>query len=66
MKIKTVTSNDQHVRLRIFEGDLELSDAAKDLVRLLEGQLAAERRHHQRTLDLLKKVLHETETTQVP
>lgn len=36
-----VTSNEEHVRLKIFEGDLKIDEAPADLLRIERAQNAA-------------------------
>lgn len=40
----TVASNEEYVRLRIFDGDLQVSEAAEELIRLERAQHAETRR----------------------
>jgi len=42
--VETITSNEEMVRLRIFDGDLNVSDAAAELLRLERAQHAETRR----------------------
>lgn len=42
--VDTVTTNEDHVRLRIFDGDLQISEAAAELLRVEKSQRAADRR----------------------
>lgn len=44
MAIDTITSNERYVRLRIFEGDLKIDDAAAELLRIERVQNDALRR----------------------
>jgi hypothetical protein len=55
----SITSNEQHVRLEIFEGRLPLDDAGQELIRLAQAQLAAEVARHDRTHDELLMALKE-------
>ncbi len=48
--VETVTSNEDYVRLRIFEGDLPASEAVAELLRL-------ERAQHKETRRLLANAL---------
>lgn len=57
--ILTVTNNEDYVRLRIFEGEIPLSEAGHELVRLATEQLRHERLRHDETRALLVKVLRE-------
>lgn len=43
--VDTVTTNEDHVRMRIFDGDLQISEAAAELLRVEKSQRAAERRY---------------------
>lgn len=47
--VETITSNEQYVRMRIFDGDLQITDANAELIRLAQEQLASECRRHQQT-----------------
>lgn len=38
-----ITSNEQHVRMQIFDGDLKIDDAAAELLRLERAQHDATR-----------------------
>lgn len=49
MKVNTITSNEQHVRLEIFEGRLPLDEAGKELIRIARAQLASEEIRHNYT-----------------
>lgn len=40
--VQTITSNEEYVRMRIFDGDLPVSEAAAELLRI-------ERAHHDAT-----------------
>ncbi len=48
--VDTVTTNEEHVRLRIFDGDLPLDDAGHELIRIAQAQLDAERSRHNETI----------------
>ena len=37
--VETVVSNDEHVRLKIFDGDIPADDYWQDMSRLYQGQL---------------------------
>ncbi|WDR03633.1 hypothetical protein PSQ19_06065 [Devosia algicola] len=39
--VDTITNNEDHVRMRIFDGDLSVDDAASELIRLAHTQNAA-------------------------
>lgn len=56
MKVDSITSNEQHVRLEIFEGRLPLDEAGNELIRLARAQLAAEEVRHNYTLRELAAV----------
>ncbi len=51
--IDTITSNEDHVRMRIFDGDLPISDAAFELIRIERAQHDAERLRHSDTIKRL-------------
>lgn len=36
--VDTITGNDTYVRMRIFDGDLQVSEAADELIRLERSQ----------------------------
>lgn len=42
--VDTITSNEDHVRLRIFDGDLPIDQAGAELLRIEREQHAATRR----------------------
>jgi hypothetical protein len=42
--VDTVASNEEHVRLRIFSGDLQISEAAQELLNIERAQNASLRR----------------------
>lgn len=42
--MKTIASNEEYVRLRIYEGDLKVDDAAAELLRMERAQHAETRR----------------------
>jgi hypothetical protein len=42
--VDTITSNEEYVRLRIFEGDLQISQAGEELLRTERAQHDATRR----------------------
>lgn len=48
-QVDTVTSNESYVRLRIFDGDLLISEAGAELLRIAQAQLLAEQKAHART-----------------
>lgn len=58
-EMRTITSNEDHVRLKIYEGDLQLSEAAEELLRIEKAQHDAERRRHIRTQERLGAALAE-------
>jgi hypothetical protein len=41
--VETVTSNEEYVRLRIFDGDLQIGEAGAELLRLERAQHEATR-----------------------
>lgn len=51
--VETVTSNEGQVRLRIFDGDLQVSEAGAELLRMLQAQYDAERASHEKTREAL-------------
>jgi hypothetical protein len=57
--VATVTDNDTFVRLRIFDGDLPIDDAAAALIRLEREQHTAERQRHSATFESLCAVRRE-------
>ena len=42
--VETITNNEDYVRMRIFDGDLQVSEAAQELIRLERTQHAETRR----------------------
>ncbi len=44
--VDSITSNEMHIRSRIFDGDLQISGAAEELLRIEKAQ-------HEHTRDLL-------------
>lgn len=44
--VETITSNEQHVRMRIFDGDLPANEAYQALLELEHSQRKAEWDHH--------------------
>lgn len=44
MLLDTITSNEQHVRLKIYDGDLKIDDALAELLRIERAQNDALRR----------------------
>jgi len=58
--VKTVTSNEDYVRLRIFDGDLQVSNAGAELLRIERAQHNETRRKLEEAhaeLRLLKAML---------
>lgn len=51
--MKTIASNEEYVRLRIYEGDLEADQATKELLRLEKCQHEAARADFNRVCRLL-------------
>ena len=49
-----ITSNEQYVRLRIYEGDLQISEAAQELIRLERCQREAAERRLAEVLEAVK------------
>lgn len=47
--VETVTSNEESVRLRIFDGDLAIDQAGAELLRIEKAQHAAECQRHAET-----------------
>jgi len=43
-EVDTITSNEGHIRLKIFDGDLQISEAAQELLRLEREQNRSLRR----------------------
>lgn len=43
-EVTDITSNEDHVRLRIYNGDLQVSEAAQELIRLERSQAEEYRR----------------------
>lgn len=56
-EVDTVTSNEGHVRLRIYDGDLKIDDAAAELLRIERAQHEAECKRHSETRELLAECL---------
>ena len=53
--VETITSNEQYVRMRIFDGDLQISAASAELIRIAQAQLTSEcARHAQTKMELCK------------
>ena len=52
-----MTSNEGHVRLRIYDGDLKIDDAAAELLRIEKAQHAAECARHRETQALYREAL---------
>lgn len=59
--VETIISNEQHVRMRIFDGDFQVADASAELLRIVQAQLASECARHQQTKLALCKALAELE-----
>lgn len=55
--VETITSNEEHLRLRIFDGDLQVSAAGAEMLLLLQGQYDAERAAHAKTRTELLEAL---------
>lgn len=51
----TITSNEQHVRLKIYEGNLEIGEAAAELIQLSRAQADAEKSRGDRLAGLARK-----------
>ena len=49
--VETIASNDEHVRCRIYDGDIPADAYWEDKSRLLTGQLAAKHREVMRLQD---------------
>lgn len=47
--IETITSNEEDVRLRIYDGELQLSEAANELLRMERAQHEATKRRLRET-----------------
>lgn len=47
----TVTNNEDYVRMRIFDGDLQVSEAAEELIRIERAQHVATRRRLDEEID---------------
>ena len=56
-KVDTVTTNDGHVRLKIYDGDLGVDEAADELIRLARTQRDAAVRLADVRLDKLREHL---------
>lgn len=54
-KIDTITNNEDQVRFQIFSGDLQLSAAGAELLRVERAQHEAERQRHMATRDWMGK-----------
>lgn len=55
--VHTITNNEDDARLRIFEGDLKIGDAAADLLATEKSQHAATRFWAQKRIDDLEAIL---------
>ncbi len=53
--MKTITNDEDYVRLRIFEGDLKIDDAGKELLRLEKDAHAVTRAELLRIQNLLER-----------
>lgn len=51
--VDSIAGNEDYVRLRIFDGDLQISEAGAELLRLEKAQHEAERKAHRRTQEAL-------------
>lgn len=49
-EVMTITSNEEYVRMRIYDGDLRIDDAAAELLRIERAQ----KKSLQRKLNLLR------------
>jgi hypothetical protein len=59
--VDTVTNNEDYVRSRIFDGDLQISEAAAELLRLERSQHEATRRELLRCREELRQVTADLE-----
>jgi len=57
--LKAITTNEEYVRLRIYEGDLPADEAMAELLRLERAQHTAERWRHDQTIAELAKARRE-------
>jgi len=51
--VDTVTSNETYVRMRVFDGDLQISEAGEELLRIERCQHEATRRRLREAQDRL-------------
>lgn len=54
-KVDFITSNEQHVRLEIFEGRLPIDRAGEELLRIERCQRQADRDRYEQIIDSLTK-----------
>lgn len=54
--VETITNNEDYVRLRIFDGDLQISEAGAELLRLEKAQHAQTRGALAKANDLLRRL----------
>jgi hypothetical protein len=52
--VTTITSNEEYVRMRIFDGDLKIEDAAAELLRIEQAQYEATRHELARAYRMLR------------
>jgi hypothetical protein len=57
--VDTVCTNEEQVRLMIYDGVIPLHEAANEIVRIVEAQLSAEQAWHARTRGRLFDALQE-------
>lgn len=57
--VETITSNEQHVRMRIFDGDLPANEAYQALWQLEREQRAAEWQRHLAYVDRMEMIIRE-------
>lgn len=55
-EVGTVASNEEFVRMRIYDGDLKIDDAADELLRLERAQHAETRRQLREALEILARL----------
>lgn len=52
----TITTNEDYVRMRVYDGELPASKATQKLLRMERSQRGAERKHYQRVIDSLLEI----------
>lgn len=52
--VDTIISNEDHIRFRIFDGELSISAAGKELIKIAMAELVNSETRHNETRDSLK------------